>query len=381
MDIAFVSNVVYPFVQGGAQKRIFEIGTRLADSHDVTIYGRQFWDGPRKTMLRNLTLHGVSPACELYTDDRRSIPEAVEFAKDVTIPLRRHVSKHDVIIASVFPYFPVLAAKLGSLFSHTPLVTTWHEVWGTYWENYLGRLAPAGKIIEHLSAAVPQHPVAVSSMTADSLARVGPIGPARDDIAVVPNGIDSDRIQSTSPASDGFDVLFVGRLIPEKNVELLLRAFEQVDRNITLGVIGDGPEFNLLQRCARRLNSRDRITFLGFVDEYAEVLSHMQAADVFVSPSNREGFGITLVEAMAADCTVIAVDAPHSAASEVIENGGFLVDSTEEAIAGAIHRAIGGKHPPQDPQLVAEEYDWDTIAEQALDIYRDAVKHSSKCTR
>jgi len=46
MDIAFVSNVVYPFVTGGAEKRIHEIGTRLADQgHEVTVYGRHFWDG------------------------------------------------------------------------------------------------------------------------------------------------------------------------------------------------------------------------------------------------------------------------------------------------------------------------------------------------
>ena len=44
MDIAFISNVVYPFIKGGAEKRIYEIGSRLAaEGHEITIYARHFW--------------------------------------------------------------------------------------------------------------------------------------------------------------------------------------------------------------------------------------------------------------------------------------------------------------------------------------------------
>jgi len=81
MRIAFVSNVVYPFVTGGAEKRIHEIGTRLADrGHDVTVYGRHFWDGPDEITHSGMTLQAVAPAADLYNDDRRSIAEAIDFA-------------------------------------------------------------------------------------------------------------------------------------------------------------------------------------------------------------------------------------------------------------------------------------------------------------
>jgi hypothetical protein len=71
LDIAYVTNVVYPFINGGAQKRIHEIGTRLARrGHDVTVYSRHFWDGPTETMHEGLRLRAVADATEIYAENR-----------------------------------------------------------------------------------------------------------------------------------------------------------------------------------------------------------------------------------------------------------------------------------------------------------------------
>ena len=377
MDIAFVTNVVYPFVTGGAEKRVHEIGTRLADDgHDVTVYGRQFWDGPREITHDGLTLRAVAPGTDLYTDDRRSITEALDFAVRLARPLRRRLAddEHDVVVASVFPYFPVLTTTLAGLGTDVPLVTTWHEVWRDYWNEYLGRTAPFGKAVEYATAHVPQQPVAVSGITADRLAD---IGPARGSIEVVPNGIDIDRIRAAPlPETEGFDVLFAGRLIADKNVDLLLQAFDRVatEHDATLGIIGEGPELARLRTQAARLSADDRITFLGFLDEYEDVLGQMRAARVFASPSTREGFGITAAEAMAADCTVIAADHPESAAAEVVGDAGFLVDPSVDALTDALDHALAGKRPPGDPTAAAQRYDWDRVAAQAERVYRDAIE-------
>jgi glycosyltransferase involved in cell wall biosynthesis len=314
----------------------------------------------------------VSPERDLYADDRRSITEAIEFAVDLLVPLRRHIATHDVVDASVFPYFPVLTAKADTLFSATPLVTTWHEVWGSYWNEYLGRLAPFGKAVERVTAAVPQTPVAVSAVTADRLARTGP---PRDRITVVPNGISVDQVAAVAPADDGFDVLFAGRHTPDKNVDVLLDAFDRVaaDHDTTLGIIGDGPEHEQFRVRADGLDHADRVTFLGFLDEYENVLAHMHAADVFASASTREGFGITFVEAMAADCTVVAADHPESAASEVVGDAGFLPEPTVEAFATALDSALHGDRPTTDPVARARRYDWDPIAARTEHVYRTAL--------
>ncbi|WP_089649609.1 glycosyltransferase family 4 protein [Halobacterium hubeiense] len=372
MDVAFVSNVVYPFVTGGAEKRIHEIGTRLVErDHDVTVYGRHFWDGPRETTHEGMMLRAVSPERELYGEDgQRSIGEALEFAKDVVRPLRRNAANHDVVVASVFPYFPVLAAKLALAGTRTPLVTTWHEVWGDYWNEYLGTLGPFGKGVEHATARVPQYPIAVSGVTADRLAARGQ---PRERIRTVPNGIDYDQIRGVEPAADAYDVLFAGRLIEDKRVDVLLDAFDAVDTDATLGIIGDGPQRNALERQAATLDSAGRVTFLGFLGDYEDVLAHMRGARVFASPSTREGFGITYAEAMAAGCLVVGADHPNSAADEVIQDGGFLVEPTVDALAETLERSLRGVTPPANPEDVARQFDWDNVATKAAEAYGAAI--------
>lgn len=373
MNVAFVSDVVYPEVKGGAQKRIHEIATRLAArEHEVTIYGRHYWDGPAERTREGIQYRAVARARDLYVDGRRSIVEAVGFGASLLAPLRRKIASHDVVVASVFPYFPVLAAAACAVGRETPLVTTWHEVWRDYWTEYLGPLGPGGALVERLTARVPQHPVAVSGFTADRLAE---IGPARADIDVVPNGIDVDRVRATPPAPEGFDVLFAGRLTQAKNVDLLLTAFDRVaDRHdARLGIVGDGPARAAAERAAADLSHPDRVAFLGFLEEYETVLAHLCAAPVFASASTREGFGITLLEAMAADCTVVTVGHADSAAEEVVGDAGFVVEANEAALARALDRALDGDRPPADPRQVARRYDWDRIADRALAVYRTAA--------
>jgi glycosyltransferase involved in cell wall biosynthesis len=369
MNVAFVSNVVYPFVKGGAEKRIYEIGTRLVDrGHAVTVYGRWWWDGPRETEYEGMMLCGVSPKRELYTNGRRSISEALGFARDAFGPLRRNASGHDVVVASAFPYFPVWASKAGLYSRGTPLAVTWHEVWGGYWNEYLGALGPFGKVIERSTARLPHIPIAVSEHTAQKLAR---IGPRRDAIRVVPNGVDLKHIQSISPVSSGFDLLFAGRLIADKRIDVLLEAFDRIAGayDVTLGIVGAGPELDTLRARTAALTHADRVTFTGFLDGHEDVLAHLRAAEVFVSPSTREGFGLAFVEAMATDCTVVAADHPDSAASEVIGDAGFLVSPSIDAVADAIRRALDGTTPRGDPHERVAAYDWNEIARRAERVY------------
>lgn len=155
----------------------------------------------------------------------------------------------------------------------------------------------------------------------------------------------------------------------------LLEAFDRVaeDHDVTLGIIGDGPERERLEQKRDTLTHANQIEILGFLDEYEDVLGHMRAADVFASPSTREGFGITYAEAMAADCTVIGVQHPESAASEVIGDAGYLAEPPVDSVAESLERALADETPSTPPTKRAEQYDWDSVAEQAEAAYQRAI--------
>jgi glycosyltransferase involved in cell wall biosynthesis len=143
---------------------------------------------------------------------------------------------------------------------------------------------------------------------------------------------------------------------------------------VTLGIIGDGPEANRLHKHATALTHANRVEFLGFLDDYEDVLGHMRAAEVFCSPSTREGFGLTYAEAMAADCRVIAADHSESAADEVIGDAGFLTAPTVDDLATVLDKTLSGERPQSDPVTRAKQFDWDTVASQAEETYQRAIE-------
>lgn len=370
MDIGYVAPALYPFVKGGAEKRIYEIGKRLAErDHDVTIYSRHWWEGPKRMDYAGMNLHAVGPSASLYAgSNRRSVREALGFALR-TLPSVSRTS-HDIIATPVAPYLHVPISRFGGIIQRTPLVVTWHEVWGDYWLRYMGPSGRVGDVIERTVGKIHHHPVTPSEMTADRLAG---IGPPREEIKVIPNGVDLSAIRNVSMVQDGFDVLYVGRLIEDKNVGLLLGAFDQVGGDATLGIIGEGPLREELEEQAAGLEKSENITFLGALDTHEEVIGHMKTAPIFVSASIREGFGMTLLEAMAAGCTVITVDHRYSAAKEVVDGAGIITEPNVQAIGRALDRALSGHEPDRDPSKVAEAYDWENIATRTEEFYLDLV--------
>ena len=104
------------------------------------------------------------------------------------------------------------------------------------------------------------------------------------------------------------------------------------------------------------------------------MLAQMRAASVFATPSTREGFGITAVEAMAAGCTVIGANHPDSAVGEVIGDAGFLAEPTVPEIAAMLDSVLDGDRPPTDPVERAQRFDWDQVAEDAIEAYTGAER-------
>ncbi len=141
------------------------------------------------------------------------------------------------------------------------------------------------------------------------------------------------------------NLLFVGRVIPNKKIDDLVRVFacyqRYVDPRSRLLVVGDyrGQEryYDRLQEMVRSFGL-DEVVFTGQVDE-DDLMAHYSLADAFVCLSEHEGFCVPLVEAMAFGLPVIAYDA--GAVSETLRGGGVLLKEKQpEIVAELIHRVL-----------------------------------------
>ena len=158
--------------------------------------------------------------------------------------------------------------------------------------------------------------------------------------AIVPEPIDLGewrRLLSLHPAnSSRFTVLFVGRLYRRKRVGVLLRAAAALAGRIPgleIRIAGNGPCAPELHRLSRELQLDRTVAWLGDISR-SQLLAEYNRADLFCLPSVQEGFGIVLLEAMAAAKPIVASRA--AAIPEVAPHAVLVEPDSPEALAAAI---------------------------------------------
>ena len=171
-------------------------------------------------------------------------------------------------------------------------------------------------------------------------------------------------------------LLFVGRLVSVKGVDVALRALSELDPAYTLTICGDGDERGALEVLAGRLGITDRVTFRGWVthDELSDIA---RQSSIQLVPSRYESFGIVALEAIAAGCPVVASNT--GGLSEAVGQCGVLVPpENPDALARGIERARAQRDQLlQHREAHLDQFDIDTIADQYLNVFRRVVHSSS----
>ena len=372
MRIAFVYDAVYPYLLGGGEKRVSEMARRLvARGHEVHLFGMQFWEGEQTITREGVVLHGVCRPYSFYRNGRRRILPAFIFGVMVFLALFRE--RFDVVDCQQFPYTPVFGSAAACRISRSPLVITWYEVWGDSWYEYLGRIGAGGKVLERLAARVNAHTVAISETTKADLTRLA----GDREITVLPIGIDTDEIDSVLPAETRSDLLFAGRLIREKHVDVLVDAvgiLRQTVPGIRCLIIGDGPERINLEEKVRSMDLSENVLFTGSLPRSEDVIALMKSSRVFVLPSTREGFGISALEALASGLPVVTIDHPKNASRVFARDGCGLESSLDAADLAEKIRVMrtAGEDTRQRCRMKAREYDWEAIMGRIEAYYREA---------
>jgi glycosyltransferase involved in cell wall biosynthesis len=283
----------------------------------------------------------------------------------------------DVVETANMPYIHILPLAVKCALARKPLLVTWYEYWGDYWKGYVGRWkAPVYKTIEWLMGQLGTAVTATSELTRERLARKRRRGGG---VELVPCGIHVAAVQEAVEAGqgDGPPLIYAGRLLREKRIDLLLRAVALLaprHPGVLLTVFGDGPYRETLVRLADELGIADRVDFRGHVETSREVWENLGRARIAVQPSEREGFGLFPLEAMAAGLPVVYCESPESAVPELVRHGfeGLSTPSTPEALAAALERLMLDSQEWERLHRNALEraagYDWDEVARRIEEL-------------
>lgn len=209
---------------------------------------------------------------------------------------------------------------------------------------------------------------------------------------VIPNPVD---LPNTGERRRGGNILTaVGRLVPQKGFDLLLQAFAQVSPDFPdwkLVIWGEGPDRPALESLRDRLELRERVEMPGVTSRPG---IWVDTADAFVLSSRFEGWGIVLLEAMAADLPVVSFDCEWGP-REMIEDerSGLLVEpGNVDALARAIRRVFGDEELRANlgaaaglsarkftPQRIVDQ--WSEVARAALQDRRQLARDETASAR
>ncbi|NNE20913.1 MAG: glycosyltransferase [Myxococcales bacterium] len=225
-----------------------------------------------------------------------------------------------------------------------------------------------------------------SQGVADDAAEVFGLPPRR--VLALPNPRHSrtaslELTPEQEPIFDKPVLLAVGRLTPQKDFAMLLRAFAGLSsrRDLHLVILGEGPERASLEAAARDLGVADRVFLVGFVDN-AEAF--MRRARVFVMSSRNEGLPMVLIEALGAGTAIVSTDC-HFGPRELLDGGrlGRLTPVQDaDALAAAIEAELDEPDLDHESRR-ADRADWlrrfdlDVITDQYADLVQEVIQESS----
>jgi len=344
--ICIVYDHLYPQTIGGAERWLRDLARRLADSgHEVTYLTMRHWDTANEPSLPGVRILGLVPAGQVYADERRTLGPPVRFGFAVLRHLWRRGHDYDVVHAGSFPYFSLLGAALARRRGNYVLAVEWYEVWTrAYWRRYAGRLVGTiGWLLQRACIRLDHRAYCLSQLTARRLVDEG----YRGQPTLLPGIYSGNDGATTAATVEPSLVVYAGRHVREKRLDALVRGFawaRQQRPDLRLELYGDGPDRKRIEGLAEELGLTNAVGFPGRRSE-EEISDAFGRAACVATASEREGYGLIVVEAAAHGTPSVVVSGRDNAATELVhegDNGAVAADASAEEIGGALLRVLDG---------------------------------------
>ena len=358
MNLCFITPSFYP-TRGGTEQVIHQLSQHLSRHnqhlsrrHNATILTPNWGDNPSHETYGDVDVYRFKLIKGKLIDMLSSQYHLLRLFPKL-------MKKHSFDLIHQFHTYQLGAACIRLKTKYNlPLVTS---LMG--WDTYDPHSFVPKRFVPYLSR-VMNHSNTVTSPSTSLMMHAMKQG-CTNPITVIPHGISLSEPQRHIDVRKLYDInkddrilLSLQRLVPRKNLGLLVRAMSHIALdNIKLIIGGSGPEFPGLMELSKIMGVDDRIIFPGFIPDN-NLWSYYNVADLFVSTSRYEAFGVTFVDALSCGVPVVST-----------ECGGVsdIVDSSNGVVVPSAHNEVGFAH--NIIQSLETTWDKERIQRDAIDKY------------
>ncbi len=387
MRILYFTQLFYPVLFGGGEYIFYQWAKDLSKKgHQVFVITQRLENTSPHETVNGIEIFRVGSPVKLSGTLPIGITSNLSFLISSFFKGIDIVKKNKIDLIHSNTYIPVFAAHLCSKLTNRPHIVTMHDVYysakDNFWKSWSKqeKISPVsgilGPIIEKLIAklSVTFHTVSEQSKQ-DMQSSLG----IKKKIMVIPNGIDLDEYDIQNKNTEN-QVIFIGRLVFYKNVEMLLGAFAKVIQKIPnskLIIIGDGPLKIFLEKKAESLKIKNNIKFTGNIPD-SEKIDLLSKSRFLLNPSLVEGFGIVVLEAFACRKPVLVSDTKPL--SDLVANSvdGFIVSSHDvDAWAEKIIQLLSNPKlcdtMGEKGRIKASDYSISKLSGKMLELYQSVI--------
>ncbi len=373
MKIAMIGQKRIPSREGGVEIVVEELSTRLVNlGYEVICYNRS----GKHSLDENINIDnsreykGVK-LIKCFTIDKKGL---AALTSSFVATIKALFSKADVI--HYHAEGPCVMIWIIKWFSKKRVIATIHGLdwqrakWGGFASKYI-------KFGEKIAAKYADEIIVLSKNIQKYFKET-----YNRKTNYIPNGINEptsmkpDIIRRKYNLKKDSYILFLGRLVPEKGVHYLIKAYQNLNTSKKLVIAGGSSDTNSYKEELISLaNNNKNIIFTGFVEGYelAELYSN---AYIYCLPSDLEGMPISLLEAMSYGNCCLVSNIPEC--TEVIEDKGLTfkksnIKNLELELNKLLqNKKIIEKYQSQAQKYILEKYNWDDIVKKILKLYKDS---------
>ena len=324
LKLSFIADRCAPFYSGGYERNLWELAKRLSTRHEITIFTSLRQNSLEK---QNVNFVKVGPQMTYVgREGGHSLMKSLVFALSSLIELpNQHNFDFVDVLGIPYVHIPLLRIR-ERLEDWNWGVTIWEAWWNyPYLSGLLSGISRELFRSAMVLSALGNHIIITGSYNAkESLETFYNVDSNR--IFVNSPGIDIEEISKIDGDEEVCDVTFLGYLNKSKRVDDIIRAIALLKYRIPrikVGIIGKGPQLRYLKELVSTLDIAGNVTFHGEIDG-PNKYRLLKESKIFAMPSEREGFSISTLEAMACGCVpIVAEPKKHEAfgVSDFVKNG------------------------------------------------------------